>query len=113
MGELTHALADRAIQVHDFRLLSPGFAGPFARWLGQMGRAERWRARATMCIEALLEDSQQYDALDRGEILCSSLMVSPQSGHAAMRRAELAEILVQLPPAAIDQLRRLEVLPRD
>ncbi len=108
-----HAIADRAIQVHDFRLLSPGFAGPFARWLGKMGRSAHWRARASMSIEELLEDVQQYDALDHGEILCSALIISPQTGQAVLRRAELAEILVRLPPAAIDQLRRLEALPQD
>ena len=108
-----HAIADMAIQEHEFELLSPGFAGPFARWLGQMGRAGRSRAKAIMCIEELLEEAQRYDALDHGEILCSSLMMSPQTDCAATRRAELAKILVQLPPAVIDQLGRLGVLPQD
>jgi hypothetical protein len=108
-----HAIAGRAVQVHDFKLLSPGFAGPFARWLGQMGNAGRCQARVAMCIEGLLEEAQQYYALDHGEILCSSLMMNPRTGSAVLRRAELAEILVQLPPATIDQLRRLEALPQD
>jgi tetratricopeptide (TPR) repeat protein len=108
-----HAIANTAIQLHDFELLSPGFAGPFARWLGQMGQAGRYRAKATMCVEGLLKDAKQYDVLDHGEILCSSLMLNPRTTNAELRRAELAEILVRLPPAAIDQLRRLDALPQD
>ncbi len=103
--------ADRAMQLGDFRLLSPGFAGPFARWVGQMGRAGHCLAEAAVCIERLLEDVEQYDALDHGEILCSSLMLDTRSQIAARRGARLAEILLQLPPATIDQLRRLEALP--
>ncbi len=109
-----HAIAYRAVLAPEFRLLSPGFAGPFARWLGQIGHAACWRAKATMCIEELLEeDARQYDALDHGEILCSSLMVNPRAGNSARRRTQLAEILVRLPPPTLDQLRRLEALPRD
>jgi hypothetical protein len=108
-----HAIAEMAVQAHAFRLLSPGFAGPFARWLGQMGRAGSWRARAITCIEGLLVDASQYDALDHVEILCSSLMMGPRVGNAGLRRAELSEILGRLPPATIHQLRRLEALPQD
>lgn len=108
-----HAIAESVIQEHQFELLSPGFAGPFARWLGQMGRGGHWRAKAIEHIDRLLEQAHQYDALDYGEILCSSLIMSPQSDSAAMRRAELARILLQLPPAVIDQLSRLGVLPQD
>ncbi len=106
------AAAGMAVQVHDFKLLSPGFAGPFARWLGQMGRAGCWRTRATNCIEGLLAEAKQYDALDRGEILCSSLMIDPEGENSARRRSELAEILTRLPSAVVDQLRRLEALPQ-
>jgi tetratricopeptide (TPR) repeat protein len=108
---VAHTTADRAMEVHDFRLLSPGFAGPFARWLGKIGSAGHWRAKAEIGIEALLRDANQYDALDHAEILCSSLLLSPHASRAARRRAELSDILIQLPPATIEQLKRLEVLP--
>ena len=109
---MAHATAEGALQLQDLRLLSPGFAGPFARWLGQMGRVGRMGTEANTCIERLLSEAQEFDVLDRAEILCSSLIIAPRSRHAAERRAELNELLMQLPPATVDQLRRLEALPQ-
>ena len=107
-----YAVACRAVQAHNFRLLSPGFAGPFARWLGQMYRAGHWRSQAAACVEALLIDVEEYDALDRGEILCSSLVVGTQTADTEHRHAQLAGILGELPGSAVVQLKRLEALPR-
>jgi hypothetical protein len=78
-----------------------------------LGRIGRKKAEAVKSIEKLLEEAQQFDVLDRGEILCASLLASPATHHADVRRAKLAELLLQLPPATVEQLRRLEALPSD
>ena len=109
--EVALEIAEQVLRAHDMKLLSPGFAGPYARWLGHLSRVRHMDTEALGCIEELLREARQYDVLDRGEILCSLLMVHPQSQQAPLRRAELREILVQLPSATVDQLRRLEVLP--
>jgi hypothetical protein len=103
--------AEGVLRMHGLKLLSPGFAGPYARWLGHLNRAGHMQTEAIVCIEELLKEARQYDVLDRGEILGSSLIVNSLSQHATLRRAELWDILAQLPSATIDQLRRLETLP--
>jgi type II secretory pathway predicted ATPase ExeA/tetratricopeptide (TPR) repeat protein len=110
---VAYATAEWALQAHDAKPLSPGFAGPFARWLGQLGRAGHRRKEAINCIENLLTEAEDYDVLDRSEILCASLLTTPPIDHVDPRRARLAELLLQLPLATVEQLRRLDALPPD
>ncbi len=101
----------KAIQAHDYVLLSPGFAGPFARWLEKLAHDHCEVARAAARIEDMLTNARQYDALDYAQILCISLVLEPRSANADSRRERLSQLLAELPPATVDQLKRLQALP--
>jgi tetratricopeptide (TPR) repeat protein len=108
---LAQVASAEAIQAHDYALLSPGFAGPFARWLEKLASDAPARQRASICIDRMLADVRQYDALDYAQVLGVSLLLEPEGDNAGSRHIKLNQILAKLPAAAVEQLRRLQALP--
>jgi hypothetical protein len=103
--------SDRAIRANNYVLLSPGFAGPFVRWMEKLASDAEGRKRAAACTADMLSEARQYDALDYAQLLCVSLLVKPHGDELDSRRRDLAQALARLPAATIEQLRRLQALP--
>jgi hypothetical protein len=92
-------------------LISPSFAGPYARWLSAVGAGER-KEGAKALIEELIVGLERFDALDKAEILCAKLKLDEDDfGVHTASRANLHSKLLNLPPAVRSQLAALEMLP--
>jgi DNA-binding SARP family transcriptional activator/tetratricopeptide (TPR) repeat protein len=104
-------LGQRATEGYDFRLLSARFAGPFSRWIARLHHKVESRERLVACMQEFLSALEEYDALDRVEILCAELTIEPDPTRNSSRRVNLIEQLARLPLAVSEQLRRLEALP--
>lgn len=105
-------IAAKAVHGFEFKLQSPGFAGPFARWLGYFGQLESDRPRALTSIHALLGQLGTYDALDEVEILCAALSLDATGDvQTGVVRLAVSERLKALPAEVASHLRRLRSLP--
>ena len=104
-------IASNTLQASGFELLSPGFAGPLARWLGRLYCSGRHRPEAVIRIGEFQGKVDEYDTLDRAEILCAGLMIAQLGDESAVQLAELSSVLDRLPIPTVDQLRRLDALP--
>jgi tetratricopeptide (TPR) repeat protein len=104
-------VAAKAVHGFGFKLQSPAFAGPFARWLGYFGRSETDRTRALQSIQTLLTRSGNYDALDEVEMMCAALSLKAAGGaQAEAFRSAISERLKLLPTEVTSHLRRLRSL---
>lgn len=113
-GKETEAIpvATKAVHDFEFKLQSPAFAGPFARWLGYLGRSETDRPRALQSLQALLTRSGNYDALDEVELMCAALSLRATVGdQAEVFRSAISERLRILPAEVTSHLKRLHSLP--
>ena len=108
-GKMADAQVVASKAVHDsaFQLQTPAFAGPFARWLAFLGRAEGERDKAWESLQVLQSRSGSYDALDEVEVMCAALSLRPTGVQAADLSASIAERLTLLPVEVTNHLRRL------
>jgi hypothetical protein len=58
----------------------------------------------------MTKDLDKFDALDRAEILCASVVIDRQPDCTFLRQNLLAETLAHLPAAITEQLARLGML---
>lgn len=104
--------AEQAFVEFGPQLHSAGFAGPFARWVSHLGRAQHRLDAARRALEGLLPSLSTYDALDQVEVLCAVRSMGLQ-----VRRREGSLDLViesrlrQLPGEVAIHLRRVGSLP--
>jgi tetratricopeptide (TPR) repeat protein/type II secretory pathway predicted ATPase ExeA len=104
-------MALRATFERGCELHAPGFAGPFARWVVVMGEIEGRLADVVPIVGRMLASLQQYDALDRAEILAASRKLHIRVGRNDRSTQEALRVaLASLPDAIAVQLRRLEFL---
>jgi tetratricopeptide (TPR) repeat protein len=69
-------IAMRVFREFGMELHSPGFAGPFARWLSHVANAEGTRKAAKDALKGLLPRLRMYDALDQVEIMCAARAIN-------------------------------------
>jgi hypothetical protein len=100
-------VASKAVHDSAFQLQTPAFAGPFARWLALLGRAEGERDKAWESLQVLQSRSGSYDALDEVEVMCAALALRPTGIQAANLSASISERLTSLPIEVTNHLRRL------
>jgi DNA-binding SARP family transcriptional activator/ABC-type transporter Mla MlaB component len=91
-------------------LLSPAFAGAFARWVAVTHKSVGEPKNAPTILESLLGKLDTFDALDQVEILCAVRYASLKSGSHAQLEAELEKRLTRLPMGVTAHLKRLEIL---
>jgi len=97
------AFLDLGIELH-----SPGFAGPFARWLSHLGSTGQLRESAATALERLLLALETYDALDQVEVLCAARAMGLSKGTRDGALDQLIQIrLSQLPAEVANHLRRV------
>jgi DNA-binding SARP family transcriptional activator/tetratricopeptide (TPR) repeat protein len=87
-------------------LKSGFFAGPFSRWLALTSK-EGHEIESREIIKRMLQELANFDALDRVEVLCASLMMARTAECTQERRRILADGLAELPNATTDHLIRL------
>jgi DNA-binding SARP family transcriptional activator len=98
--------ASGAVEDHNFRLEACEFAGPFARWVAIVGQgSSTLRAKAREVLSGLEEHLDDFDAMDRVEILCAAAHIQPGGGTQYRRR--IAEMLQLLPSCTASNLRTL------
>jgi len=89
-------------------LYSTSFAGAFARWLALVSRQDETVSESCTLLDELLSRKEEFDALDRAEVVCGRLLLEKQS------RPDLDDLLksylIDLPFAVTSQLQRLGVL---
>jgi tetratricopeptide (TPR) repeat protein len=90
------------------KLHSPGFAGPFARWLCHLCKARNMYTEAKETLEAMLLALNTYDALDQVEVMCAARVIGLRegAGEAALDRL-IEERLRQLPGEIVNHLNRV------
>jgi tetratricopeptide (TPR) repeat protein len=87
-------IAKQVFQDFGLKPHSPGFAGPFARWLGHLAQAEGTQETARPAIEDLLQRLSMYDALDQVEILCAAKAIDAggMRGYDSLIRERLSDL---------------------
>lgn len=111
LGQHSNALVAGRQAVGEPPLLhSSFFAGPFCRWLALTSKDPREEAMGRGCITSMMRDLDKFDALDRAEILCASVVIDRQHESTFMQRNLLGEKLAHLPAAITEQLPRLGML---
>jgi tetratricopeptide (TPR) repeat protein len=102
--------ARASLREESFVLHSNSFAGPYARWVSAIGESEAERLEHHNTLRRMVENLEEYDALDQVEILCAvgrydSLALGGRLNEELDRRLE------RLPPAIASQLRSLGMIP--
>ena len=93
-------------------LYSLGLAGPFARWLAHLGKAESPYAAARGAIEVLLGSLSSLDALDQVEVMCAGRTLGIFTGTPqGLEEQAIQERLYHLPAEVVNHLSRLGSLP--
>ncbi len=107
-GEEALFEATSAIQGFDFQLQSPGFAGPFSRWLGHLATLRQEKEKCREALQALLGRRGTFDALDEVEMLCAAISIGGIDDHTAKAYQEtIGSRLDRLPAEVEYHLRRL------
>jgi tetratricopeptide (TPR) repeat protein len=109
-GRVSEALpvARRAVHHFGFELQTPAFAGPFARWIGHLGRSETDRSELVRSMVSLLARLGSYDAVDEVEVMCAGLSLDMVCGQQAEEyRETIQERLLALPAEVTSHLKRL------
>jgi DNA-binding SARP family transcriptional activator/tetratricopeptide (TPR) repeat protein len=89
-------------------LKSSFFAGPFSRWLALTSKEPEDVINGRVCIQGMLEDLDRFDALDRVEVLCASVIFAQKAAQSTYeRRRILADKLAVLPDVTTAHLIRL------
>lgn len=101
--------AAQALAEYNFELLSPAFAGPFARWLSRTAGSDTGRERALALVRGMLEKLGSFDELDQAEILCSWRLLTGSKD--AVYLNALRRRLSRLPAHITEHLRRQAFLP--
>jgi tetratricopeptide (TPR) repeat protein len=92
------------------RLLSPAFAGPYARWRALLGSENGATADAEAEIGRMRDGLDEYDAIDQVQILAGWAQIKSQRISRRLpysHHRNLSERLAILPPAVSQQLDRL------
>jgi DNA-binding SARP family transcriptional activator len=88
-------------------LESSFFAGPFCRWLALSSEAPQEVIDGRICIQGMLQDLDKFDALDRVEVLCASMILAHNGQSTDERRRILTKKLAELPDVTTKHLIRL------
>jgi DNA-binding SARP family transcriptional activator/tetratricopeptide (TPR) repeat protein len=111
-GQHTAAVAQarEALALPHPVLQAPSFAGAFARWLALVSEKDGTLGTIRLVLEELGRKLDTFDAIDRVEITCATLIASCSVAFRGKLQVELVGQLADLPPAVVDQLGRLGVL---
>jgi hypothetical protein len=116
LGKKREALSEAEEALAVGTPLRDTLAGPFARWIALHAIAVGSVAGAKKQLNQLCTDLDNYDALDRAEILAARYWLDRQASNSvtlARLRAQhqrLADQLSALPTAVVQQLARLSIL---
>jgi tetratricopeptide (TPR) repeat protein len=91
-------------------LLTPAFAGAYARWVALVAESQGDLRGARDILEVLVRRYDSFDAMDRAEITCARLVVVQGGIESANLQLTLTESLARLPSPVATQLRRLGIL---
>jgi DNA-binding SARP family transcriptional activator/Cdc6-like AAA superfamily ATPase/tetratricopeptide (TPR) repeat protein len=91
-------------------LRSPFFAGTFARWLAVVAEREGLLDELRPHIAELGRKVDDFDALDRAEIICACLIVGDSGVASQTLEDRLRRQFAELPPAVITQLTKLGLI---
>ena len=106
------ATAHAALREDSFVLHTPGFAGPFARWISIIDESSEGSKPNSEILSDMAARLSEYDALDQVDILCAVRMLQPVAMRGAVQ-SELRAKLDFLPPAIESQLISLGMLPSE
>jgi tetratricopeptide (TPR) repeat protein len=113
-GQRMEALktAEQGFAQTGIELHSPGLAGPFARWLAQLGKTGTIKVAAENALKSLLLSLRTLDALDQVEVMCAarSLGLCNATAEDLSERA-IEDRLYQLPLEVVNHLTRVGSLP--
>lgn len=106
------AFAARAFVKHTDTPAAIGLAGKHVRWLSRLALANGDSAPVVACLERLLPDMKQFDAIDQVDILAAIRRVDGLSGTMLTQpyRYQLSATLSRLPAGTVRHLVALGVL---
>ncbi len=87
------------------------WAGPYARWVAQTSLSLGDVSQGQEMLDALVANLEQYDAIDKAEILNAKSWLNARTGKVStLSIAEMCKCMKGLPTALTDQLTRMGML---